>query len=66
MKDDINTLKGSVDMLNVRVSRNTRRLKELDLSVRNLEYISEKRFIRLQDGMDTVEAILKMNHLIPC
>lgn len=66
MKGDIRDLKGSVDLLNVRVSRNTRKLRQLDLSVRHLEYISDKRFARLQDGMDTVEAILKMNHMIPC
>ena len=72
MKGDIQGLKGSVDLLNVKVDRNARRLKELDLSVRtqnlairNLKSSSDKKFIRLQDGMDTVETILKMNNLIP-
>ena len=68
----IRCIKGSVDLLNVKVDRNARRLKELDLSVRtqnlairNLKSSSDKKFIRLQDGMDTVETILKMNNLIP-
>ena len=65
MRKDIQGLKGSVDLLNVKVDRNTRKLKELDLSVRNLEHSSNKKLAGLQDGMDTVEEILKMNELIP-
>lgn len=65
MKGDIQNLKGSVDLLNVKVDRNTRKLKGLDLAVRNLEYTSNKKFVRLQDGMDTIIEILRMNDLIP-
>ena len=65
MKGDIQSLKGSVDLLNVKVDRNTRKLKGLDLAVRNLEYTSNKKFVRLQDGMDTIIEILRMNDLIP-
>lgn len=66
MKKDIQGLKGSVDLLNVKVDRNTRRLKDLDLTIRNMKSDSDKKFARLQDGMDTVEQVLKMNNLIPC
>lgn len=58
-------LKGSVDRLNVKVDRNTRNLKELNLFVKNMEFTTSKKIARLQDGMDTIEEILRMNDLIP-
>ncbi len=65
LKSDVQDLKGSVDILQVKVDRNTRMLKDVDINLRNVKYIGIKKFARLQDGMDTVTEILRMNDLIP-
>ncbi len=65
LKSDVQGLKGSVDILQVKVDRNTRMLKDVDINLRNVKYIGIKKFARLQDGMDTVTEILRMNDLIP-
>lgn len=65
LKGDVQGLKGSVDILQVKVDRNTRMLKDVDINLRNVKYIGSKKFARLQDGMDTVTEILRMNDLIP-
>lgn len=64
LQDDVQDLKGSVDLLNVKVNRNTRKLKGLEMFARNWEYTSSKRIAKLQDGMDTIEEVLRINHLI--
>ena len=40
-------------------------LTELQLSQKLFELNTNKKLARLQDGLDTVEEILKMNELIP-
>ena len=65
LKGDVQGLKGSVDLVNVKVDRNARALRDLDITVRNMKYVGSKKFARLQDGMDTVTEIFRMNDLIP-
>lgn len=65
LKGDVQGLKGSVDLINVKVDRNARALRDLDITVRNMKYVGSKKFARLQDGMDTVTEIFRMNDLIP-
>lgn len=65
LRKDIADLKNSVDNLNVRVDRNTRKIEELNVTVGDLKFTCKRNFRRLQDGMDTVEEIFKMNDLIP-
>ncbi len=66
IKQELKELKGSVNLLNVKVDRNTRKLKEMDLSMKNIKFDNDRKFARLQDGMDTVEQVLRMNRFIPC
>ena len=52
-------------MMDVRQNKMHEQLTELQLSQKLFELNANKKFARLQDGMDTVEEILKMNELIP-
>ena len=54
-----------LDVMEVKQNKMHEQLTELQLSQKLFELNTNKKLARLQDGMDTVEEILKMNELIP-
>ena len=58
-------LEHRMDIMEVKQDRMRDQLEELQLSHKIFEGTVKKNFTRLQDGMDAVEEILKMNELIP-
>lgn len=54
-----------LDVIEVKQNKMSEQLTELQLSQKLFELNTNKKLARLQDGMDTVEEVLKMNELIP-
>ncbi len=54
-----------LDVIELKQNKMSEQLTELQLSQKLFELNANKKLARLQDGMDTVEEILKMNELIP-
>lgn len=54
-----------LDIMEVRQNKMSEQLAELQLSQKLFEMNTNKMLARLQDGMDTVEEILRVNKLIP-
>ena len=54
-----------LEVMEIKQNKMHEQLTELQLSQKLFELNTNKKLARLQDGMDTVEEILKMNELIP-
>lgn len=54
-----------LDIIELKQNKMSDQLTELQLSQKLFELNTNKKFARLQDGLDTVEEVLKMNELIP-
>ena len=54
-----------LEVMEIKQNKMHELLTELQLSQKLFELNTNKKLARLQDGMDTVEEILKMNELIP-
>ncbi len=54
-----------LDVIELKQNKMSEQLTEIQLSQKLFELNTNKKLARLQDGMDTVEEILKMNELIP-
>ena len=54
-----------LDVIEIKQNRMADQLTELQVSQKLFELNTNKKLARLQDGLDTVEEILKMNELIP-
>lgn len=54
-----------LEVMEVKQNKMHEQLTELQLSQKLFELNTNKKLARLQDGLDTVEEILKMNELIP-
>ena len=54
-----------LEVIEIRQSKMTDQLTELQVSQKLFELNTNKKLARLQDGLDTVEEILKMNEMIP-
>ena len=54
-----------LDVMEIKQNRMQEQLTELQLAQKLFELNTNKKLARLQDGMDTIEEILKMNDLIP-
>ena len=52
-------------VMEVKQNRMQEQLTELQLAQKLFELNTNKKLARLQDGMDTIEEILKINELIP-
>lgn len=67
--DGVNTrfdkLENRMEVMEVKQDKTQNQLAELQLSQKLFEMNTNKKLARLQDGMDTVEEILKMHELIP-
>ena len=65
MNDRLDKIDSRLDVMEVKQNKMSDQLTELQLSQKLFELNTNKKLARLQDGMDTVEEILKMNELIP-
>ncbi len=63
--DRLDKIDSRLDVMEVKQNKMSEQLTELQLSQKLFELNTNKKLARLQDGMDTVEEILKMNELIP-
>lgn len=54
-----------LEMLEVWQKKTSDQVAELQVAQKLFELSTNKKLARLQDGMDTVEEILKLNELIP-
>ena len=54
-----------LDVMEVKQNKMSDQLTEMQLSQKLFEMNTNKKLARLQDGMDTVEEILKLNELLP-
>lgn len=65
MDNRLDKMDNRIQVLEVKQDRLSEQLTEMQLSQKLFEMNANKKFARLQDGMDTIEEILKMNDLIP-
>ncbi len=63
--DRLDKIDDRLDVMEVKQNKMSEQLTELQLSQKLFELNTNKKLARLQDGMDTVEEILKINELIP-
>lgn len=65
MDDRFDKIENRLNVMEVKQNKMHEQLTEIQLSQKLFELNTNKKLARLQDGMDTVEEILKMNELIP-
>ena len=65
LESDMQTVKGKLEMLHVLQKKTAEHVAELKVTQELFELNTNKRFARLQDGLETIEEILKLNDLIP-
>lgn len=58
-------INSKLEMLQVWQKKTAEHVKELQVDQQLFELNTNKKLARLQDGMDTMEEILKLNDLIP-
>ena len=63
--DKIDKIDNRLDVIDVKQNKMSDQLTELQLSQKLFEMNTNKKLARLQDGMDTIEEILKLNELLP-
>ena len=65
MDSRLDKMDNRISTMEVKQNRMAEQLTEMQLSQKLFEMNANKKFARLQDGMDTIEEILKMNELLP-
>lgn len=65
INDRLDIIDNRLSTMEVKQDRMAEQLVQMQLSEKLFEMNSNKKFARLQDGMDTIEEIMKMNELIP-
>lgn len=65
MDERFDKMDNRIEVMEVKQNKMHEQLTELQLSQKLFELNTNKKLARLQDGLDTVEEILKMNELIP-
>lgn len=65
INERLDKMDNRLNTMEVKQNRMSEQLTELQLSQKLFEMNANKKFARLQDGMDTIEEILKMNEMIP-
>lgn len=63
--DRLDKMDNRLEVLEVKHNRLSEQLTEVQLSQKLFERSANKKLARLQDGIDTIEEILKINELIP-
>ena len=62
--DRLDKMDNRLEVMEIKQNKMHEQLTELQLSQKLFELNTNKKLARLQDGMDTVEEILRMNELI--
>lgn len=65
MDSRLDKIENRLNVMEIKQNKMHEQLTELQLAQKLFELNTNKKLARLQDGMDTVEEILKMNELIP-
>lgn len=65
LEQRMDKLEYRMDLMEVKQDRLKDQLEELQLSQRMSERAAKKKFTSLQDGIDAIEEILKINRIIP-
>ena len=65
MDNRLDKMDNRLEVMEIKQNKMHEQLTELQLSQKLFELNTNKKLARLQDGMDTVEEILKINELIP-
>lgn len=65
INDRLDKMDSRLGVMEVKQNRMSDQLTELQVSQKLFELNTNKKLARLQDGLDTVEEILKMNELLP-
>ena len=65
MDERLNRTEDNFKYLDVKLNKTIDKLESLDLSFRHFAQSTKKDIAKLQDGMDTVTEILRINQLIP-
>ena len=61
----LDTLENTVGYLKARQDRDSRKLNDLQLQMKIFERDTQRNFARLNDSIDTIVEVLKLNGLIP-
>jgi len=64
MDSRLDKIDNRLDIMEIRQNKMAEQITELQLAQKVFELNANKKFTRLQDGMDAVEEILRMNELI--
>lgn len=65
LDDRLDKMDDRLKVMEVKQNKMSEQLTEVQLSQKLFEMNTSKKFARLQDGMDTIEEILKLNELMP-
>lgn len=65
LEQRMDKLEYRMDLMEVKQDRLKDQLEELQLSQKTFERTATKKFTSLQDGIDAIEEILKINRIIP-
>jgi len=63
--DSLDKMDNRLNVIELKQNKMSDQLTELQVSQKLFELNTNKKLARLQDGLDTVEEVLKMNELIP-
>lgn len=63
--DRLDKMDSRLEVIEIKQNKMADQLTELQVSQKLFELNTNKKLARLQDGLDTVEEILKMNELMP-
>ena len=65
MDQRFDRIENRLDVIEFKQDRMAEQLKEIDAKQKLSEVSTNKKFARIQNGMDTLEEILRLNNLIP-
>lgn len=65
MDSRLDKMDSRLDVMEIRQNKMSEQLTELQISQKLFEMNTNKKLARLQDAVDTIEEILRMNELIP-
>ena len=64
IEDRLDKIDNRLDIMEIKQNKMSEQIAELQLAQKRFELNANKKFARLQDGMDAVEEILRINELI--
>lgn len=63
--DRLDKVENRLDVIEVRQDKMSKQLTELQIAHKRFELSTNTKLSKLQDGMDTIEEILRVNDLLP-